>query len=213
MDPVPLKIHPPQPWPLDKLGFIGGKIMRLRKVVPLAVLVTLGAGIACKKPVPAPVVDTSAEDAKRKAAEEEARKQREADEARRKAEAEEARRKAEADTYRKATESALKDINFDFDKYAIRDTDKAKLQGIADFLKQFGQAKLKIEGHCDERGTVEYNMALGEKRAAAAQAYLVSLGVSQDRLSTISFGKERPKVQGKDEESYLVNRRSEFKLQ
>jgi len=139
------------------------------------------------------------------------------DAARRKAEeAAEAARKAEAEklaAYKMAAEAALKDINFALDKSSIRDTDKPKLQAVADFLKAFPQAKLQVEGHCDERGTTEYNLALGERRAHAAKSYLAGLGVAEDRLATISYGKERPKVQGKDEASWLVNRRAEFKLQ
>ena len=128
----------------------------------------------------------------------------------------EAARRAEAEklaAYRTAAEAALKNINFDFDKSDIREADKPKLQGIADFLKNYAQAKVQIEGHCDERGTIEYNLALGERRAHAAHAYLLGLGVAENRLSTISYGKERPKVQGSDEQSYFVNRRCEFKLQ
>lgn len=198
-----------------------------RTIIPLALILALGAGVACKKPAPAPEPPKVDEDAARRAAEEEARRKA-AEEAARKAAEEEARRKAEAEAaaeaarkaeaeklaaYKKAAEAALKDVNFDFDKSAIREADKAKLQAIADFLKAFPQAKVQIEGHCDERGTVEYNLALGERRANAVQAYLVSLGVTEARLSTISYGKERPKVTGHDEQSWLANRRAEFKLQ
>jgi peptidoglycan-associated lipoprotein len=190
-----------------------------RTIIPLAVLLTLGVGVACKKPAPAPEpeppkvevkapVVTDDADAKRRAAEEEARRLA-AEEARRKAEAEAAALAA----YRRAAEAALKDINFDLDKSSIREMDKAKLQAIADFMKSYPQAKVQIEGHCDERGTVEYNLALGEHRAYAAQSYLVSLGTADTRLASISYGKERPKVQGKDEETWLINRRCEFKLQ
>ena len=115
--------------------------------------------------------------------------------------------------FQKAASAALKDINFDFDRSDIRDVDKAKLQAIASFMKSFGSARIMIEGHCDERGTVEYNLALGDRRAFAAQNYLSGLGVNRDRLGTISYGKEKPKVMGQNEESYLVNRRDEFKLQ
>lgn len=188
-----------------------------RIIIPIAVLMTLGAGVACKKPAPAPEapkaetpapqpVDDS--EAKRKAAEEEARRLAE-EEARRKAEAEAARLAA----YKQAADAALKDINFDFDRSDIRELDKPKLQAIADFMKAYPQANVQIEGHCDERGTVEYNLALGERRAHAAQSYLVTLGTSEARLSSISYGKERPKVQGVDEETWLINRRCEFKLQ
>jgi peptidoglycan-associated lipoprotein len=191
-----------------------------RTIIPLAVLLTLGVGVACKKPAPAPTpeapkteevkapVVTDDAEAKRRAAEEEARRRAE-EEARRKAEAEAAALAA----YRRAAEAALKDINFDFDKSDIREMDKAKLQAITDFMKAYPQAKVQVEGHCDERGTVEYNLALGERRAHAAQSYLVSLGTADARLSAISYGKERPKVQGKDEETWLINRRCEFKLQ
>ncbi|MCE1229000.1 MAG: OmpA family protein [Firmicutes bacterium] len=160
------------------------------------------------------------EEADRKAAEEKAAAERRAAEeeaARRRAEAEkaEAARRAEAEraaALRTAAEAALKDINFAYDKSAIRDTDKPKLQAIGDFLKAFPQAKLRLEGHCDERGTIEYNLALGERRASATKSYLVSLGVAEDRLSTISYGKERPKVEGRNEATWLINRRCEFKL-
>ena len=107
----------------------------------------------------------------------------------------------------------LKDINFDFDRSEIRDPDKPKLQAIADFMRKYSTARLLLEGHCDERGTVEYNLSLGERRATAAQRYLIGLGVGEGRLSTISYGKEKPKVMGSNEESWFVNRRCEFKLQ
>ncbi|HOD32790.1 MAG: Peptidoglycan-associated lipoprotein precursor [Acidobacteria bacterium ADurb.Bin340] len=158
------------------------------------------------------------EAAEKKAAEEaEAARRRAEEEARRKAEAEaaEAARRAaaeKAEALRRAATAALLDINFDFDQSAIRNADKVKLQAIADFMKAFPDAKVKIEGHCDERGTVEYNLALGDRRAAAAKAYLVSLGVSESRLETTSLGKERPKVEGHNEKSWLANRRCEFKL-
>lgn len=115
--------------------------------------------------------------------------------------------------FQKAASLALKDINFDFDRSDIRDADKSKLQAIATFMKAYGSAHIMIEGHCDERGTVEYNLALGDRRAFAAQSYLSGLGVSRDRLATISYGKEKPKAMGSNEESWFVNRRDEFKLQ
>jgi len=196
----------------------------VRNLIPLSVLLTLGVGVACKKPAPAPVEPpkpvvapgpTQEEiDAQKRAAEEAARKraaEEAAAEAARKAAAAQAAEKAAA-AYRNAAEAALKDINFDFDKSDIREVDKAKLQAIADFMKAFPQAALSIEGHCDERGTVEYNLALGERRAHAALSYLVGLGVTEARLTFISFGKEKPKVVGHNNESWLANRRCEFKL-
>ena len=197
--------------------------MRFAKnLIPLSVLLTLGVGVACKKPAPAPVAPVAPTvapgpsqedlDAQKRAAEEAARRQAEAEaEAARKAAA--AAEAEKANAFRNAAAAALKDINFEFDKSELRESDKTTLQGIADFLKAFPQAKLQIEGNCDERGTVEYNLALGERRAHAALAYLVTLGASQDRLNTISYGKEKPLVEGHDNESWLKNRRDEFKLQ
>jgi peptidoglycan-associated lipoprotein len=113
---------------------------------------------------------------------------------------------------RKAAAGVLKTINFDFDKSEIREMDKSKLQAIAGFMKSYSQVSLNLEGHCDERGTVEYNIALGDRRAHAALRYLVGLGVAENRLKPVSYGKERPLVTGHDEQSWLENRRCEFKL-
>lgn len=102
----------------------------------------------------------------------------------------------------------LKDIRFDYDKYDIRREDEGILKENAAFLKKNPNMKIQIEGHCDERGTVEYNLALGERRANSAKRYLVSLGISADRISTISFGKERPLDPGHTEEAWARNRRA-----
>jgi len=109
---------------------------------------------------------------------------------------------ARANKFRADAEAALKDVNFDYDRSDIREIDKPKLQAIADFLTANAQARSRSRANCDERGTVEYNLALGERRAHAAQNYLAGLGVADARLSSISYGKEKPKVQGKDEESW-----------
>jgi len=101
----------------------------------------------------------------------------------------------------------LKDIHFDFDKYDIRPQDGLILQENAVVLTKHPAVKVQIEGHCDERGTVEYNLALGERRANNAKKYLVSLGVPKDRISTISYGKERPLDPGHNEEAWAKNRR------
>jgi peptidoglycan-associated lipoprotein len=102
----------------------------------------------------------------------------------------------------------LKDIHFNFDKYDIRPEDAAILKENAALLKRFSNVKVQIEGHCDERGTVEYNLALGERRANKTKDYLVSLGISTDRISTISYGKERPLDPGHNEEAWTKNRRA-----
>ena len=125
----------------------------------------------------------------------------------------EAARRAEAEklaAYRTAAEAALKNINFDFDKSDIREADKPKLQGIADFLKNYAQAKVQIAGHCDERGTIEYNLALGERRSLAVRAAMISAGIDGARVQTRSYGEERPVAFGHDESSWQLNRRAEF---
>jgi len=106
-------------------------------------------------------------------------------------------------------ESALlKDIHFDFDKYDIRPADASILRENAVLLNKYTNVKIQIEGHCDERGTVEYNLALGERRANSAKNYLVSLGMSPARISTISYGKEKPLDPGHNEEAWAKNRRA-----
>jgi peptidoglycan-associated lipoprotein len=104
--------------------------------------------------------------------------------------------------------SLLKDIHFDFDKYDIRPGDAEILKGNATLLTKYPKVKIQIEGHCDERGTVEYNLALGERRANSAKKYLISLGIAADRISTISYGKERPLDPGHNEEAWAKNRRA-----
>jgi len=101
----------------------------------------------------------------------------------------------------------LKDIYFDFDKYDIRPGDAEILKANAALLMRQPTVKIQIEGHCDERGTTEYNLALGEGRANSAKKYLISLGMSPDRISTISYGKEKPLDPGHHEEAWAKNRR------
>jgi peptidoglycan-associated lipoprotein len=104
--------------------------------------------------------------------------------------------------------SLLKDIHFDFDKYDIRPGDAALLKENAALLNKYPNVKVQVEGHCDERGTVEYNLALGERRANHAKNYLVSLGISPARISTISYGKEKPLDAGHNEDAWARNRRA-----
>lgn len=103
-------------------------------------------------------------------------------------------------------------IYFDFDKSDLRPEAQAILKKKAEWLKKHPEFFLKIEGHCDERGTNEYNLALGYRRAQAAKNFLVSLGVSPDRIRTISYGEERPADPRHNEEAWAKNRRDEFKL-
>ena len=106
----------------------------------------------------------------------------------------------------------LQMIYFDYDSAALKPSAKAKLERGAEWLRQKTSVNVQIEGHCDERGTNEYNLALGERRALSARRYLVSLGVSQGRIFTISYGEERAAVEGHDESAWKFNRRAEFKI-
>jgi peptidoglycan-associated lipoprotein len=109
-------------------------------------------------------------------------------------------------------DSPLQDIRFDFDSAVLLDQARATLDHHADWLRSYDSVTLVIEGHCDERGTVEYNLALGERRAAAAMNYLVSLGIPASRLKTISYGKEFPLDPGHNEEAWARNRRAHFEI-
>jgi len=99
-------------------------------------------------------------------------------------------------------------IYFDTDKFDIDAEDQAALRSQAQYLQQYPNVRATVEGHCDERGTREYNLALGERRANAARNYLVSLGVSGDRVTTVSYGKERPVELGSNEAAWARNRRA-----
>jgi peptidoglycan-associated lipoprotein len=106
--------------------------------------------------------------------------------------------------------SSLMRVNFEYDQYVLTAGARATLKNNAAYLKAKG-VRVQIEGHCDERGSDEYNLALGEKRALAVKNYLVSLGVPADRMSIISYGEEIPLVMGSTEEAWAQNRRAEFK--
>ena len=103
-------------------------------------------------------------------------------------------------------------IYFDFNSPDLRPQYRPLLEKKAAWLKSHPEYSLKIEGHCDERGTEEFNLALGERRAKVVMSYLVSLGVSPGRISTISYGEERPSASGHDERAWAKNRRAEFRL-
>ncbi len=99
-------------------------------------------------------------------------------------------------------------IYFDTDRFNIDSADAAALQTQAQYLLRYPSVSVTVEGHCDERGTRDYNLALGERRANSAKNYLVGLGVSADRISTVSYGKERPVAMGSDEGAWAQNRRA-----
>ncbi|HNQ35702.1 MAG TPA: peptidoglycan-associated lipoprotein Pal [bacterium] len=103
-------------------------------------------------------------------------------------------------------------IHFDFDKSDIRPDAQKILEGVADYLKKNPSVKIVVEGHCDEAGTEEYNLALGERRALAARRYLVTLGIAPDRVTTLSFGESWPFDPEHNEKAWALNRRGEFKI-
>ncbi len=109
--------------------------------------------------------------------------------------------------------NVLKTIYFDFDKYDLRDDALRTLQANAAWLRENTSFRLLIEGHCDERGTNEYNMALGDRRANAARSYLVDAGIAPGRIRTISYGEERPVDPGHSEAAWAKNRRADFILE
>jgi peptidoglycan-associated lipoprotein len=104
----------------------------------------------------------------------------------------------------------VRDAYFDFNKSDIRADAREALSKTADFLKNYPQIKVTIEGHCDERGSTEYNLALGDRRANATKQYLVSLGISADRITTVSYGKEKPFCMESNEACWQQNRRGHF---
>jgi peptidoglycan-associated lipoprotein len=107
----------------------------------------------------------------------------------------------------------FRSIHFDFNKYSILPEAKPILEGIAGLLKENEDWLVLIEGHCDERGTNEYNLGLGENRSQSTKRYLVSLGVKETRFQTKSFGEERPVAFGHNEEAWAKNRRCEFRVE
>jgi peptidoglycan-associated lipoprotein len=104
----------------------------------------------------------------------------------------------------------LKDVFYDFDKADVREDQREALAANAEWLKKYPTIRFRIEGHCDERGTAQYNLALGERRASAAREYLASLGIDSARMEIVSYGKERPFALGHDEDSWGKNRRAHF---
>lgn len=194
---------------------------RIRRIVPaLLAVATLSATEACRRqqaptPVPTPVNADSARLA------EEARVRDSIAAAQRAAEAE--REAARQDSIRRANEAAAAEatalrtaitapIYFDFDRSEIRDDSRAALEAKVPVLLANSGLRIRIAGHTDERGSTEYNLALGQRRATAAKRYLVERGVAEDRIETVSFGEEQPAAQGSDESAWQQNRRDEFEI-
>ena len=112
----------------------------------------------------------------------------------------------------KELQAKMMDIHFDFDRYIIRNDEKPILKQVADTLRKNGNVKVTIEGNCDERGTNEYNLALGDRRAKAAKDFLLSLGIQAGRMDTVSYGEEKPLCTESNEACWAKNRRDHFVL-
>ncbi len=149
------------------------------------------------------MVEETGPSAEERAAEEARRAAAEAERIKRE---EEARRAAER---RRVQEIIRERVHFDFDKFDIRSNMESVLARKVNVLRQYSGIRLRIEGHCDERGSNEYNLALGQRRAEAVRRYLTSHGLNADRFSTISFGEERPAVDAHNDDAWAQNRRSE----
>ncbi|PIE34361.1 peptidoglycan-associated lipoprotein [candidate division KSB3 bacterium] len=108
--------------------------------------------------------------------------------------------------------SALQTVYFEFDKYSLTGSTRSALEANAEWLRNNPDVLVRIEGHCDERGTLEYNQVLGENRALSAKKYLASLGIAPNRLYTISYGESMPADPGHSEDAWANNRRAEFKI-
>ncbi len=111
-----------------------------------------------------------------------------------------------------ARSTVLAAVHFDFDQADLRAEDKVLLDAKVPILQASSAVTIRISGHTDERGSDEYNLALGQRRAAAVKAYLVQHGVSDSRIETVSYGEERPTAQGADEGAWSQNRRAEFEI-
>ncbi len=193
----------------------------MKLVSYLVLAATLIFLYACSpKPVHVPITERVGETPEAQTQQEsEAEKERKAREAREKAAIEEELLKRDQERQRLLQEqmqkqaSMFKDILFEFNSYTIDQKYQGEINDIAGWLKQNQAAKLTVEGHCDERGTIEYNLALGEKRAEAVKNQLVRAGVSAERVKTVSYGKEAPADPAHSEDAWAKNRRAHFKVE
>ncbi len=148
--------------------------------------------------------------AREKALREQALREKAEKEAAAKAEAAKAKKEAAEKAKAILKELQIADINFDYDKYNLTPAAQAILKAGAPAYLKYNEYKLVVEGHCDERGTVEYNLALGQKRADEAAKYLTDMGIQKDRIKTISYGKEMPLDKASNEAAWAKNRRAHF---
>jgi len=110
------------------------------------------------------------------------------------------------------TDVAFENVAFPYDSFQIAESERSKIEHVADYMREHDDVSVVVDGHCDERGSPEYNLSLGEHRALAVRAYLISLGISGEKVQTRSFGEEKPLDPGHSEEAWRVNRRGEFSL-
>jgi peptidoglycan-associated lipoprotein len=180
-----------------------------RFVVP--VVAAILAVAACSSPPPPPPPPPGPDMDSLRAYQDSVRRAEEA--ARAEAARQAAERAAEAERQRRiaaARETLQEPVHFDYDKSDIRDQDAAILRRKVDILRASPQVRMRIEGHADERGSTEYNLALGNRRAEAVRQFLVGFGLAQDRFEIVSYGEGRPVDQGHDEAAWARNRRAEF---
>jgi peptidoglycan-associated lipoprotein len=188
--------------------------MKLRHAAPLLLVPLALAGCRKKQPAnPEPAVDTSAMIRPPAGGTTDAERERvRADSVTLVEEAAERERRAREAVVAVARDALTDIVFFQYDSDEITADAGRKLASKAAVLRANPGVRLRIEGHCDQRGSTEYNLALGQRRAEAVRAYLVNLGIDESRLSTLSYGKERPLVEGEDEDSFARNRRAEFTL-
>lgn len=194
-------------------------MIRTSRLVPILTLaaVTL-AGSACRRqpepePIPQPTVNQDSIDAANRArADAEARERARMDSINRANAAAEEARRAEAARIAALRNTLMEAIYFDYDSDALSADAQARLDAKLRILNANSGLTLRIAGHADERGSDEYNLALGQRRAASAKRYLTQRGIADDRVAIISYGEERPAVQGSDESAYSQNRRDEFEI-
>jgi len=197
-------------------------MMPIGRIAMLSTAVIAVTTVACrKKPDPSPTpIPTQAsagpnQDSIRRAQADEAARRAAADEAARRAAADDAARRAAADAAGAAASARarlLATVHFEFDQSDLRTEDRAILDAKVPIMQANAGVTIRVAGHTDERGSDEYNLALGQRRAAAVKDYLVQRGVAATRIETVSFGEERPVAQGSDEGAWGQNRRAEFEI-
>lgn len=197
-------------------------MMPIGRIAMLTTAVIAVTTVACRKkpdPAPTPIPTQAAsgpnQDSIRRAQADEAARRAAADEAARRAAADDAARRASADAASNAASARarlLATVHFEFDQSDLRTEDRAILDAKVPIMQANAGVTIRVAGHTDERGSDEYNLALGQRRAAAVKDYLVQRGVAATRIETVSFGEERPVAQGSDEGAMSQNRRAEFEI-